>query len=178
MGKFTVLLIFLLSAAAQGRVRRQGTLEESPVLPFAAQSKPGDESQSLEVQNQNAEKGIIDNKDAQVEEILEYVDDSEPGADPEAVVDQLEVDEEPDMDSIVQDDTIGGPVARVYKDGAMFERPYYGYQAANQSSSTESPKSDKPWYKNSTIWIVVGVILGAILIAIILFCCCCKKNKN
>lgn len=58
-GMLTKLLctVLLIIVSVQGRVRRQGTLEDHPVLPFAGQSRPGDESPSLEVQNENAEKG-------------------------------------------------------------------------------------------------------------------------
>lgn len=176
-----LVLLFLLSTPTIGRVRREGTLEGHPVLPFSAQSNSRDESPSLEVQNQDAEKGVIDQKDAMVEEVIQYVDDSEPGMDPEVAVDQLAVDEEPDMDSVVQDDAIGGAgsVARVYNEprGTFFERPYFGYQNNSLEATTTAKPEDKPWYKNSTIWIIVGVVIGLILIAILVFCCCCKKKQ-
>ena len=174
--RLKLLLLVLLAIPALGRVRRQGTLEDTPVLPFSAQSRVGDESPSLEIQNENAEKGIIDNKDAEVEEVLEYVDESNPGSDPEAEMEQAEANEEPGMESVIQD---GQPIGRVVQDqripGGFFQQPQFGMQG--MSNSTESPKPEgKPWYKNSTIWIIVGVI-GGIILLLILICICIKCRK-
>lgn len=178
-----LFLLVLLSAPALGRVRRQGTLEDTPVLPFSAQSKPGDESPSIEVQNENAEKGIVDNKDAGVEEVLEYVDESGPGSDPDAEVDQSLANEEPDIDAIVQDgqQPIGiSPIGRGFQENAVvpesfFERPYFGRQS-NETVSTPGKTTEKPWYKNSTVWIIVGVI-GGIILLLICICICVKCRK-
>ena len=168
-----IFVLVLMAAPALGRVRRQGTLEDTQVLPFAGQSRPGDESPSLEVQNENAEKGIVDSKEAEVEEVLEYVDKSDPGVDPEAKMDMLEANEEPDTDAVLQD---GAAVGRVIAGGspvreAFFER-YYGRN--RNGSTTEEEKT--PWYKSKLTWIIVGVVVGIIVLLLcILICTKCKK---
>lgn len=156
-----IFVLVLLAAPALGRIRRQDT----PVLPFAGQSRPGDESPSLEIQNENAEKGIVESKDAEVEEALEYVDESDPGVDPEAEMDMLEANEKPDTDAVLQD---GAAVGRVVAGGspvreAFFER-YYGRK--RNGSPTETPTEEKktPWYKSKLTWIIVGVVVGIIVL--------------
>ena len=172
-----IFVLVLLAAPALGRVRRQGTLEDTPVLPFAGQSRPGDESPSLEVQNENAEKGIVDSKDAEVEEVLEYVDESDPGVDPEAEMDMLEANEEPDADAVLQD---GPAVGRVIAGGspvreAFFER-YYGRN--RNGSTTETPTEEKktPWYKSKLTWIIVGVVVGIIVLLLCILICIKRKK--
>lgn len=170
-----IFVLVLLAAPALGRVRRQGTLEDTPVLPFAGQSRPG--SPSLEVHNENAEKGIVDSKDAEVEEVLEYVDESDPGVDPETEMDMLKANEEPDTDAVLQD---GAVVRRVIAGGspvreAFFKR-YYGRN--RNGSTTETPTEEKktPWYKSKLTWIIVGVVVGIIVLLLcILICTKCKK---
>lgn len=181
---FKLIFLVFLSTPALCRVRRQGTLEDTPVLPFSGQSRPGDESPSIEVQNENAEKGLIDNKDAEIEEVIDYVDESDPGADRDAEVEQSLVNEEPDIDSAIQD----GPVENVVPavDGraaiepgeSFFERPYFGNQEVGSLPTTAKPtdKTDKPWYKNQTVWIIVGVIAGIILL-LVCICICIKCKK-
>lgn len=180
---FKLIFLVLLSVPALCRVRRQGTLEDTPVLPFSGQSKPGDESPSIEVQNENAEKGLIDNKDAQIEEVIDYVDESEPGADRDAEVDQLLANEEPDIDSAIQDGPVNVvPAGRAFvpvgPGESFFERPYYGRQLNESIISSVKPngETDKPWYKNHIVWIVVGVIAGIILL-LVCICICVKCKK-
>lgn len=170
-------VLVLLAAPALGRAKRQGTLEDTPVLPFAGQSRPGDKSPPLEVQNGNVEKGIVDRKDADVEEVLEYADESDPGVNPEAEMDISEANEEPETDVVLQD---GAAVGRVIAGGlpvreAFFER-YYGQN--RNGSTTEKPTEEKktPWYKSKLTWIIVGVVVGIIVLLLcILICIKCRK---
>lgn len=175
---FKLMILVLLSVAVLGRVRRQGTLEDTPVLPFSGQSRPGDESPSIEVQNENAEKGLIDNKDAEIEEVIDYVDESEPGADRDAEVEQSLANEEPDIDSAIQDGPVESVVpveGRAFGPGeSFFERPYF--RKLDNGTLAKDDKKDKPWYKNHIVWIIVGVIAGIILL-LVCICICVKCKK-
>lgn len=158
---FTALLIIV---SVQGRVRRQGTLEDHPVFPFAGQSRPGDGSSSLEVQNENAEKGVIDNENSDIEDVLEYVGESDPGVDPQAELDQMESDDEPDMDDVLQDEPD--------VDQLRFVPPFTYNQNPTEDNATnseetlvnvnvlEDSKREETKRNKDTFWIIFGVSMG------------------
>lgn len=179
--KFFVLIVLVLPVFS--RVRRQGTLEDAPVLPFSAQSNPRDESRSIEVLNENAEKGIIDNKDIEAEEIIEYVDQSGPGADPDAELDATHVDE-PSVE--VQETVIstGGlrvielaPNPNLKRGGSVFGRSSDTNKIPNdKEQEAKDQKAEDMRNKKNTFWIIFGVSLGIMLL--FLFACLFAKCKS
>ena len=173
MGIASNLIVWiLLVTSVIGRVRRQGTLEGLPVLPFSAQLKPGDESQTLEVQNENAEKGIVDNKDTEVEEVLEYVEESDPGADPDAELDQMNAVEEPGMDD---ENAVGRVILVPEETEVKTTNP-----RSTPATAIEPPEDEKqPLKRNQVTWIVMGVLLFILLLAIVLCICLkyCRKRR-
>lgn len=183
-GMLTKLLctVLLIIVSVQGRVRRQGTREDHPVLPFAGQSRPGDESPSLEVQNENAEKGVIDNKYSDIEEVLESVGESDPGIDPQAELDQMENDDEPDMDDVLQ----GEPGL----DQLRFVPPFVCNQNPTEDNATnseetfvdtnvlEDSKREQTKRNKNTFWIIFGVSMGIMLMFLFIeIICKCRSQK-
>lgn len=160
----TVLLIIV---SVQGRVRRQGTLEDHPVLQFAGQSRPGDESPSLEVQNENAEKGVINNKYSDIEEVLEYVDESDPGIDPQAELDQMESDDEPDMDDVLQDepgvDQLRFVLPFAYNQNPTEDNATNSEETLVDANVLQDSKREQTKRNKNTFWIIFGVSMGIML---------------
>lgn len=182
--KLNLFLIIVFVAATLNRVHAQGTLEKIPVLLFSGQSKPGDESPSLEVQSENAEKGVIDSK--QSEEVIEYVDESEPGADLDSEVDQMEVDETAKA--------LEGS-ARVHYNIQNIEIepvPVVGraiiYQQNNETDSNPSipfhggrRENEGKLSRNQVTWVFMGIlllILFLIILALALLKCCRKRRRR
>lgn len=168
-GMLTKLLctVLLIIVSVQGRVRRQETLEDHPILPFVGQSRPGDKSLSLEVKNENAEKGVIDNKYSDIEEVLEYVGESDSDVDPRAELDQIESDDEPDMDDINQDepdvDQLRFVLPFAYNQNPTEDNATNSEETLVDSNVLEDSRREQTKRNKNTFWIIFGVSMGIML---------------
>lgn len=160
-------VLFTIFSVVFGQVKRQGTLDDLPISPFL------DGSQSLEVQNQNAERGLIDHEDAEVEEVIEYVNESDPSA--EVVEEVIEESDGPAIGRVVVDpsteiiqnqNTVGS--------GSNVSQPMVPYDFLLPT------RSKSGLTRNEVTWIWMGVMLGILLIIIILLACLqfCQRRRH